>query len=655
MLAAMRGARTLAFLAACAVTALTSFAARANEAPPDRQAAPRPPTAQRIYVKMIPDRATWMRYSRQLGSDRFGKFVIDVHTNAIYFFDVNVFKIHADFVLGILLKQEWNRENIIEYNKNYERVKPRFILGYLTEHLKVHKLTLSFWEGDKIDAATVKRAWDRLNQTFFEKNLPFRPDSPMQGKVAKEVARKFHLHIVTNDQIYKEAPYQAFNKGRAVGRLRVVPPGTPYDQLTFDRHDIVILQESYPDISPVSGIMFTVFSTPLSHVNLRATAWGIPNAGYVGAEKDYAALNGKIVYYEVDDTKHVLRPATQAEITELEKKMDAARRVELPAANLTNADLPMLDHMRAADVTKYGTKGSNLGEIASAHLDGVNVPKGFGVPFFYYVQHLKQHGLDARIDRMLADPLWKTDVAWRKKQLADLQQAIRKAPLDPEVEAALYKRVRIKLGGVGVFVRSLTNSEDLPGFNGAGLYDTVPNVRGRRQLGEAVKQVWASLWNFRAVEERALFGIDNHQVYPGVLIQVGVDASAAGVLITANLYNPEDDDSFTINAKRGLGIRVVEGTRVPEQIIFDTSNDGTKIISRSDDPVMLVFDPGGGVKEMPTPDGGVILTEARAKRLATAVMKFRPLFPADSPLDVEWLLAGEEVWIVQSRPYVGAH
>ena len=66
----------------------------------------------------------------------------------------------------------------------------------------------------------------------------------------------------------------------------------------------------------------------------------------------------------------------------------------------------------------------------------------------------------------------------------------------------LYKRVRLKLGGKGVFVRSSTNAEDLPGFNGAGLYDTVANVRGKAALGEAVKQVWASLWNLRAVEER---------------------------------------------------------------------------------------------------------------------------------------------------------
>jgi phosphoenolpyruvate synthase/pyruvate phosphate dikinase len=180
----------------------------------------------------------------------------------------------------------------------------------------------------------------------------------------------------------------------------------------------------------------------------------------------------------------------------------------------------------------------------------------------------------------------------------------------------------------------------------------VPNVRGKPQLGEALKTVWASLWNWRAIEERSLFGIDHRQVYAGVLVQIGVNATAAGVLITENLWNPEDSNSFTINAKKGLGIRVVEGTRIPEQVIFDTSNDGTKIISRSDDPVMLVFDEKGGIREVPNDNKGVILTEARAKRLAEQVQRFRPLFPSKYPLDVEWVLEGEEVWIVQSRPYV---
>ncbi|HEX2686039.1 MAG TPA: PEP/pyruvate-binding domain-containing protein, partial [Kofleriaceae bacterium] len=452
----------------------------------------------------------------------------------------------------------------------------------------------------------------------------------------------------------KSAELQAFTKGRAVGKLHVVPLGTAYESLIFDRHDIVLLQESYPDITPVAGILATAFSTPLSHVNLRAGAWGIPNAGDKRARDKYAKLDGKIVYYEVTDTTLTLREATQAEIAELQHKIAQARHVELPQADLTSPRLAMLTRMRAKDVVKYGTKAANLGEIVTANLDGVAVPPGFGVPFFYYIQHMRQNKLDAKLDAILVDPRFKADPAWRRQALEELRKAIIAAPIDQATLDMIYKRVEVKLGGKGVFVRSSTNAEDLPGFNGAGLYDTIPNVVGKKPLGEALKTVWASLWNFRAVDEREAFGIDHHQVYFGVLIQVGVNATAAGVLVTKNLWDPTDDHGFTINAKWGLGMRVVEGQKVPEQIIFDPTNDGTKIISRADDPVMLKFDDHGGIKELPVPAGsGVILTEERAKQLCSQVQAFLSVFPRGEPLDIEWVLEGEQFWIVQARPYVG--
>ena len=233
---------------------------------------------RRAWVKAVPDEATWKHYSKVIASDEVGKFIIDVKTNDIYFIDVNLFNIHADFVLGVLLKQAWTADNVREYNKNYERVKPKFILGYLTHHLKIDKWTMAFWEGDKIGPDDVVRARKRLDQAFWKKELPFRPDSPMQQKIAGDVAKK-GVKTITADEIYKSAPFQAFTKGRAVGKLRVVAVGTPYEKLTFERHEIVLLQESYPDITPVAGILATTFSTPLSHVNLRANAWKIPNAG----------------------------------------------------------------------------------------------------------------------------------------------------------------------------------------------------------------------------------------------------------------------------------------------------------------------------------------------------------------------------------------
>src|SRR4029079_15629659 len=97
---------------------------------------------------------------------------------------------------------------------------------------------------------------------------------------------------------------------------------------------------------------------------------------------------------------------------------------DLPEADTKTTHFAMLTRMRAKDVLRYGTKASNLGEIVTANLDGVHVPPGFGVPFFYYVQHMQKNGLDKKVTAMLENPKFKSDAAWRKDALDDIRKAI---------------------------------------------------------------------------------------------------------------------------------------------------------------------------------------------------------------------------------------
>jgi hypothetical protein len=610
--------------------------------------------SSRAFVREIKDEASWKLYSRTLGSDTFSKYVLDLKTEEIYFFDVNLFKLHTDFVFQVIYRKPVTNEALVEFVKNYDRDKPRFILGYVTHHLKVDEWTFSFWEGDQIRASEVKRARAKLQKSFFRADkLKFRPDSPLQEQLLPALA---DVPAITNDKIYKAANFQGFNNGHSVGLLRFVPPDSKFDALIFKRDEIVVLQEIYPDISAVAGIISTKFSTPLSHVNLRAKTWNVPNAGIKDAVARHKALDGKVVYFEVTDIAYTLREATAEEAKAWQAAKVAVRTVKVPSADLKTKDLRPLKDMRATDSKTYGAKAANLGEIVGRKPNGVNVPAGFGVPFAYYVAHLKKNGIDKEIDTMLADARFQSDAAWRKQAVEAVQKRIREAPIDEKFLGAVWTKVKKDLKGKGVFVRSSTNAEDLEGFNGAGLYDTVPNVKDKAALGAAIRTVWASLWNFRAVEERMLFGIDHKHSYPGILVQVGVNATAAGVLISKNLYDPDDKWGYTINAKRGLGLRVVGGTTVPEQIIFDTGNYGTKIISRSDDPTMLVFDEKtGGVKEVLNENKDVILTEYRAYVLSMACRQLTQVFAwtAKYPLDVEWVFEGDTVWIVQARPFMG--
>ena len=421
--------------------------------------------------------------------------------------------------------------------------------------------------------------------------------------------------------------------------------------MSFKTTDIVLLQAAYPDISPVAGIITNQFSTPLAHVNLRASAWGIPNASLKTAAEDYAKLDNQVVSYQVTEQGLTLQAASTEEIAQFEAQVADEKNVVLPKVDLNEREFKPLSRIQAKDTVRYGAKTANLGEIAGRNLKGVNVPAGFGVPFYYYTEHIKNNHLQDQIDQMLDDARFKTDAKWRREQLIDLQKAIMAAPLSDKLMQGVVSNWNQYLKGAGVFVRSSTNAEDLKGFNGAGLYDSVPNVKTEAALEEAIKKVWASVWTERAVNERSFVGIDHRQVYPAVLIQTGVNATAAGVLLTKDIWG-HNPNTYFINAKWGLGMRVVEGTRVPEQVLYDARNYGTRIISRSSESTMLVFDEKNGVREVATPKGNTILTEARARRLGEAVDKIIPLFSPETPLDVEWVLEDEKIWIVQARPYV---
>jgi hypothetical protein len=95
------------------------------------------PRSQRVWQPQVNDLATWHQLSKPARDFEFGKFVIDIKTNKIYFVDSNVFTLHADFVVDYLQKITRTAENMRYYNQNYSTKKPQFILGYLTHYPKI--------------------------------------------------------------------------------------------------------------------------------------------------------------------------------------------------------------------------------------------------------------------------------------------------------------------------------------------------------------------------------------------------------------------------------------------------------------------------------------------------------------------------------------
>nr|MBA2544720.1 PEP/pyruvate-binding domain-containing protein [Deltaproteobacteria bacterium] len=605
------------------------------------------PFTRKVYVDKIPDAATFEAYSKELGGERFAKFVLDMKTDRIYYFDVSIYPVHKDFIFGTLYKKPKTPAAVRAVDRNYQEAKPDFMMCYVVHHVSNDQWTFAYWAGDKATSEHVKRAYKRIKETFFKADkIRFRPDSDYQVKIAKATQS---VPYVLNDELYKAQDYTAFNEGSSVGKLRIVPENIPEDQLTFASDEIVVLKAVLSDITPVAGIISETFSTPLSHLSLRAKGWKIPNIGLRNAQTKLKDLDGKVVFFDAKGTAHTLRVATQAEVAVNAAKRAAIPKVTIPKADLAADDLRTLEAMRAKDEVIFGAKSSNLGEIIHAKLANMKVPPGFGIPFRYYDEHLKANGIDKQLTALLEDPNVQKDPNFRKARLEGLRKAIEQAPFSKELRA----KVEAGLNGLGpiaqgVFVRSSTNAEDTETFSGAGLHDTKPNVKGLDAVCEAIKAVWASTWTLRAYDARAFAGIDQKTVYGSALVQVGVPATAAGVVATVHPTDPDDDKNFTINAKSGLGMAVVDGRKIPESLIVSWYNRGIRVLSRSDEPTVLVFDEAGGVREIPNPNKGKpVLTDQMALQLAMVSKALIGVFK-NRKLDIEWVYVGEQLYIVQT-------
>ena len=281
-----------------------------------------------------------------------------------------------------------------------------------------------------------------------------------------------------------------------------------------------------------------------------------------------------------------------------------------------------LDRVRATDVALAGGKGANLGELMAA---GLPVPAGFVV----------------------------TTDAYRR--------AARGEPT-PEDLAAITAAYA-DLGEPLVAVRSSATIEDLAEGSFAGQFETVLGVRGPEAVARAVRRCWASLSGPTAAAYRAYHEIDAEAAM-AVVVQVLVDAEAAGVMFTADPLTGRRDRT-RISAALGLGDGVVDGT-VPTDEVVVRRDDGawrvdTREVADKTHRSSLVDDTGGdtdvgtggdtdggtAVRTVDRP-GAAALSDERCLELAELGATIQNHF--GRPMDVEWAMARGRLWIVQARP-----
>ena len=423
--------------------------------------------------------------------------------------------------------------------------------------------------------------------------------------------------------------YRVLNPGRAVGVLRVGSlAGRPADDAVLVVDDLDLEEVPIP-----AALLLRRATSPASHLAILSQSLGIPAAIVPGW--DAAPWAGKRVAVEFGPKSLSIEP------TEERAAKRPPSRLRLPGT-LAPAPLRDLYELRGGDSVRYGAKAANLGETWNARIEGLAVPEGFAVPFHDYAAFLRENGLQELARR--AATLEAADAAL----LGELRRRIEEGKLPAELEKRLREKLAERLKGRPVFVRSSTNAEDLPGFTGAGLHKTVPNVRSADEVLRALREVWASLWNERAFEARRRFGIDQRTAFAGALIQAAVDSDAAGVMLTADPERPEREDVVFIAAKRGLGIRVVGGFALPEQIVYDPKLDRAFMVSKSGEETELRLAAGGGVESVPTGKGEPVLEHAQIRELGRLASRVEEHF-GGRPLEIDWAISKGKTWILQSR------
>jgi pyruvate,water dikinase len=323
--------------------------------------------------------------------------------------------------------------------------------------------------------------------------------------------------------------------------------------------------------------------------------------------------------------------------------------------------------VRAGDVARVGGKNASLGELISQLAGaGVRVPGGFATTAHAFREFVGQDGLERRIAQRLAR-LNTDDVMALAEAGREIRGWVVGQPFPRRLEdeiCSAYERLVNGTGPEASFaVRSSATAEDLPEASFAGQQETLLNVRGRPALLAAMKHVYASLYNDRAISYRVHRGYE----HDGVALSIGVqrmvrsDLAASGVVFTIDTESGFDGVVF-ITASYGLGETIVQGQVNPDEfyVYKRALQQGRKAILRrglgSKVVKMIYAEPGDAdqpVRKVSVPEAErrrFSITDAEAEELARYAVAIEEHY--GRPMDIEWGKDGLDgkLYVLQARP-----
>jgi len=292
-----------------------------------------------------------------------------------------------------------------------------------------------------------------------------------------------------------------------------------------------------------------------------------------------------------------------------------------------------------------GGKGVNLGELSK--IQGIQVPDGFCVTTEAFRRSVKSdEALHEWLDQLTLQK------AEDREKIGGISREIRKIIKEAEVPADVVKAVSHCLSQYGedhtYAVRSSATAEDLPHASFAGQQDTYLNISGKDAILEHIKKCWASLYTDRAVIYRIQNEIDHRKVYMSVVIQRMIFPQASGILFTADPVT-SNRKVLSIDAGFGLGEALVSGLVSADNYKVREGSIADKIISSKKEAVIARNDGGTEQREIqPDQQNLPALSDEQVLGLEKIGRKLEAYF--GWPQDIEWCLADDSFYIVQSRP-----
>lgn len=645
----------------------------------------------------------------EMGISYLVKFVItdfDTDKPQVHFMNTMRYSYHYDFAEMVL----GDTRSLAVFNvETYFSAEKNTAAGTLAYYPSVDSMiALTFFPADYITPEQVAVAYKLIEEKLLfldssgsKNRLFYMPAGSTAERAAAEYANEFKkadILVFTHAELFGDIPYQIMNKGTAYGTLRKLT-AAELDTAIVSSHDILILETLPAEIPLVAATISKDAQTPLSHVNLAAQARKTPNIAFNGNElpDSLLALCGKLVMLEVKSNSYTVREATLEEAQAFWNKN--VREQKTLSFDLSDSGLVDFANLNFKSSKSVGVKAANLAELHK--LLPENTPDGFAVPFYHYSHFMdyaqvteelcgrsfddcgkegraseictqvknacvsalqlaqgtesaeasKFATLRSYIENLIAREDFVTDTRLREAVLDNIRYMFKHIPVDKDFGDALDAKVRTLYGEAGVRLRSSTNSEDLEDFNGAGLYKSVKATAREKDLpSDEIRKVWASVWSFKAFEERTLWNINHMSVQMAVAVHEAYpDEVANGVIITQNIADYSVAGIYANIQVGETSITNPEGGELPEIISIIPSPPPARGVQS----VLL--------QHSSLCSDSLILTDGEIYSLYQFVLKiqnrFAVLYDVYSDalaLDIEFKVMGEDRKLIfkQVRPYI---